>query len=516
MPAQRTPDPRPPTADRALIPVLLLLASLLAVALHLTPLLANDFWIQAKVGELIVETGALPRTALFHYTDAAQFPFVAYEWGPSVLFHSVLATVGYSGAIVMKAAFGVLLLLLVFSLGRELNADPLIAIAIAVLTLLTASYRHFLRPELFGLLCLLLELYLIFRARRTRIRGWLLLVAPVLVVWLNSHGSYLVGFALLPLFAVGDEIDAWVRSRTGGPPFELRATLPRMATYGLVFALGGVGVALSPNGLELLQHSLSLSSANYIRLLVPEWLPTLDPSLREQLPPWPLRLFLLHLVIFASVCAVRFRGLRTWSIVWSATLVALSFDAFRHIALYAYGTSAVLASLLATVSLPQPRRRALGLGLAALLSILIGLVVARGNVLGASVGFGPARPLGPGAVRFLREADARGNAFNSYELGDPLAYHFYPDLRIHIDSRIDIYGAKYMRRYARLMTRWPTLEKHLERHDVEWIVLTRRDWADRIEPMREHLEAAGWRRRHVDADVVIWQRARSRSQPPPP
>jgi len=72
--------------------------------------------------------------------------------------------------------------------------------------------------------------------------------------------------------------------------------------------------------------------------------------------------------------------------------------------------------------------------------------------------------------------------FNSYAYGDQLVYHFYPKLRVTIDSRVDAYGEEYYRAYRRLSGRnellfaAPTeLLEFLDKNQVQTIVVRTHD-----------------------------------------
>jgi hypothetical protein len=479
-----------------------ILAVVLVVLLTLTPLIQTDFWIQAKVGELIWNERSIPRTGLFHYTNARDFPFVAYEWGPSVLFHLLYDRFGYEGAIVVKGVLGVAIFALVFRLAYRINRHAVLAAFIAVLTLLTANYRHFLRPELFGHVCLLLELNAIFEYRRTGRFGWLLAVIPISVLWTNAHGSYLLGIALLPLFATGDLFDAAMRGVLGRERPAWRDALRRSAPYVGVFAMVACAVPMNPHGFDLPRHSLALSSADYIRNLVPEWLPTFE----AQTPPWVHRTYLIHLAVLAAFLALGFRKLRGWAVLLTAFFGYLSQDALRHIAVYALAVSPVLAQLSRHLCASPSCKRLLAGVLAAALALTIGVVRERGNVLGLRTGFERAAPLSEGALAYIREHGFEGNAFCSYDLGDQLIFHFYPELRVNVDSRVDVFGGAYMRDYTLALTRWPRLERHLARYDVRYLILTRRDYASHVSKMRAALDAAQWRLVYGDRRTVIFER----------
>jgi hypothetical protein len=494
-------DP-PGFADPLLIGLVSALGAALVVLLTLTPLVQTDFWIQAKVGELIWSERSIPRTGLFHYTEARDFVFVAYEWGPSVLFHFLYDRFGYEGAVVAKAVLGLAIFALVFRLAYRINRHAVLAAFIAVLTLLTTNYRHFLRPELFAHVFLLLELNAIFEYRRSGRFRWLLALIPISVLWNNTHGSYLVGLALLPLFAAGDFLDAVARSVFQRERFAWRDELRRAAPYVATFVAILCAFPANPHGFDLLRHSLALSGAGYIRNLVPEWLPTFETTP----PPWVHRMYLIHLAVLAAFLALGFRKLRGWVVLLALFFAYLSQDALRHIAVYAVATSPGLAQL-SRDRLGSPRgKRILAAALAAALALLVAVVYERGNVLGLRPGFDRVAPLSEGALGHIREHGFEGNAFCSYDLGDQLIFHFYPKLRVNVDSRVDVFGGRYMRDYMLALTRWPRLEKHLVRYDVRYLILTRRDQAAHGSAMRAVLEAAHWRRVYGDERTVIFER----------
>ena len=64
--------------------------------ISVAPQVANDFWLQATVGELIVSNHAIPTTLLFPFTEIQNAKFNSHEWLPSVLFYGVIQLAGKS------------------------------------------------------------------------------------------------------------------------------------------------------------------------------------------------------------------------------------------------------------------------------------------------------------------------------------------------------------------------------------------------------------------------------------
>jgi len=103
------------------------------------------------------------------------------------------------------------------------------------------------------------------------------------------------------------------------------------------------------------------------------------------------------------------------------------------------------------------------------------LVTQVGNTQGQKPGFGDAAPLNRFAIAWLRAHDISGNVFHSYSYGDQLAYHFYPKVRVAMDSRT--YGKNYYLEYRRmeggnprLLAEPAELGRYLQRYDVRTIV----------------------------------------------
>jgi L-threonylcarbamoyladenylate synthase len=76
---------------------------------RVVPQVSNDFWLQAKVGELIARDHAIPKTILFPFTEIRDARFNAHEWLPSLLFYWLIDLVGEDGLPLVMGAAGVAL-----------------------------------------------------------------------------------------------------------------------------------------------------------------------------------------------------------------------------------------------------------------------------------------------------------------------------------------------------------------------------------------------------------------------
>lgn len=157
-----------------------------------------DVWWHIRVGQDILRTHHFPTVDPFSFT-AAGTPWIAYEWLGEV----ILASVAKLGGIVplfvllVVAASSVALALYYYGTIRTGNCKAgFVPIAVmGTLTILSFS----LRPQMFGYLFLVILLIVLqwFRKGVT----WPLWTLPLLfLVWVNTHGSFIVGIGVLVVY----------------------------------------------------------------------------------------------------------------------------------------------------------------------------------------------------------------------------------------------------------------------------------------------------------------------------
>ncbi len=88
----------------------------------------------------------------------------------------------------------------------------------------------------------------------------------------------------------------------------------------------------------------------------------------------------------------------------------------------------------------------------------------------AGIGIVPGISL-EGAAKFLKDNHLDGNLFNSYEAGNYLLFARYPQNRVFIDGRVDVYGAEGLRLYTAVHHAAKGWEKILDERSVEICVL---------------------------------------------
>jgi hypothetical protein len=189
--ARMQPSLGAPLADAFLIVLFLTLTFLLGAF----PLKDADFYWHLRTGDLIRESGKVPRTDPFTFTRV-DVPWIDLHW----LFQIAISWVYEHGGIVALnlakcVVTSVALLVLVTARRRDW---PVWVMVLAWLpALLVLAGRMYVRPETLTLLYL--SIFLAVISRWDRFPRLALLLPFVQVAWVNSHGLFVLGPILLTL-----------------------------------------------------------------------------------------------------------------------------------------------------------------------------------------------------------------------------------------------------------------------------------------------------------------------------
>ena len=474
----------------------LIVAALLVVLSNLTPISESDFWLQLHVGAEIRATHAIPPTIEYTFTEARDLPFVAHEWLPSVVTSTLFERVGYAGMIVFKCVLACEVILLAFLLARGLGTDETIAALIALGAAAVMNFRFQMRPEIFAFLLAFGATILLSTFLRTGRIVWLLGLPVLALVWANTHASITLGLLLPWIFLAGEAIEDLRAKRA----FRLRAVHLPLAATGIAMALAAL---VNPYGIGLFVHAARFSRLAYLRDNIVEFASTFGAPARGAPYFW---VYVVYALILIAVLAFRWRRLDATALVLVALFGWMSADAIRFTAWLAL--AGTYASARALAGVPGKKLASPGIVLAA-----VGIVAlfARGDVRGHRIGFKNEAPMSESAVAFIRDHGISGNVFNTFSHGDQLVFHFYPKVRVVIDSRIDAYGEAYYLKFRDLCGRSykalgppEDLIAYLARYGVRTIVtrpLDFKNWNDKGHAAA--LEKQGFSIVYADPTTVI-------------
>ncbi len=473
--------------DRLVAMLTLLLVFLIAARYTIGP----DTWWHLRAGAWIWQHKALPMVDPFSFTKAGA-PW-HYPGGVIEVWMYGLYRLGGLGMLNLWTAGMVTLTFAV--VWATAKAHPLLKAAFVLLGALTASPHWMARPFLMTVLLTALFIYLLERWRAGH--RWALWALPMLMVlWVNSHGGYILGVVWWGVYFVA----AWGRCVLAAERPSCRPAVQLTA----VGALLVVAMLLNPYGAEMLRYPFYTLHMKATKALIAEWQ---SPDFHRPIF-LPLLVMLLLLVLGAGWSARRWRleaGLL------AAGMVHMVLNWQRNVDVFAVVTAPILAQTWETVfqhaawrlpvwkvkeqTRPHPRLNLALVALMALAAFGKAGVFALPSVNATLT----ARNYPVGAVEYLRQHHPPGHLFNDYNWGGYLTWAL-PAYPVFVDGRADLYGDDFLEQVVRVMRAQPGWQGVLDYWDVR-LVLIRGD-----APLAEALPAEGWRLLYADDQSVLYGR----------
>src|SRR3989344_9097402 len=153
----------------------------------------QDLGRHIKLGEIIVQTGQVPKVNLFSYTNP-DFPFVNTHWLFGVIAHLFHQVGVLPILLILKVVIFLLSVWLIIKIIPSNKTALLLPIGFIFLHVLRE--RTELRPEIFSFLFTASTLYIL-ESRRL----FLLFLLPLIqLLWINTHIYFFVGLLLQGIY----------------------------------------------------------------------------------------------------------------------------------------------------------------------------------------------------------------------------------------------------------------------------------------------------------------------------
>ncbi len=469
--AENTPArPRRPVPWTSSVFAFAVIGAILAV---LAPALLRDpdtYW-HVHMGNEILATGRLPVDDRWSWTMAGT-PWIAKEWLSQVLFALASRLGGWPGValttiVAVAAAFA---LLAREALGR---LSPLAAALLvgAVFPLVTGHVIA--RPHVLAWVPMVAFAIVLLRAAENA-RAPSPIGLPLMALWANLHGSFLLGLFLLPFFAA----DAMSRANRRD-----RVLLARNWTF------HGIGMAVAtliqPYGLGAWSAALSVLGLDGAGLGIAEWKAADFTSLGA-----------MEVTLLAGIAALATTGRRIplVRLLLILVLAHLALAHVRHMAVFGFLTALLLIEPIAgpkesANELPPHRLLTSAACLAAVVAALS--MFMRSDVVPLSTN----RPIA--ALAAARAAGVSGEVVNEYGFGGWLISE---GVRTFIDGRTELYGAKRVAdwRDAATLADYDAFDRVFSDPRVGWTLLP-----PGLPAVGLLDRTPGWRRLHSDAVAVV-------------
>jgi hypothetical protein len=460
----------------------------LLTALVFTPLsgrLLGDAGIgwHIRTGQQILTVHAIPRVDPF--STQIRKPWIAWEWLYDVIVGWLESSAGLNGVVWLTAVVIAMVFAVLFQLLVKRGTSVLIAVLLTVVAM-SASTIHFLaRPHVVSWMFALVWVWILdsaeSAARNSNRNLWLL---PLLMlIWVNVHGGFLLGFGLLGIFWVGS-LWTWLRLRES----RIEESFEKIAAGKRVRALTVVGLAsaaasfINPYGWNLHAHIYSYLSNRFLMEHIDEFQSPNFHGIAQ-------KCFLLLLLIAIAALAARAQKLTLSGVLVVLFVVYAGLYASRNLPVSStllalmigpiipvFGRAGFVERMRSVDSMLRGHLWPIAATVAALMIAIHGGHAGSRQVMDAH--FDPQR-MPVAAVDFLREQEAPALAAGDYRAarlpqcgphsavlstdywGGYLIYRLYPDNKVVIDDRHDFYDEWFLAEYLTMLHVEPSWSKFL-------------------------------------------------------
>jgi hypothetical protein len=496
------------------------------------PVTDPDFWWHLRAGRLVWETRAVPHADIFSATFAGR-EWVAHEWLSEVVMYAIHRSLGYAGLVVCFALVISAAMWVAYRRCAVAAPHPYVAGFALLLGALAASPTWGVRPQMFSFLFAAVFLAALdgyVKGKSRRAVWWLV---PLTALWANMHAGFALGLALVALTIAGLVLDSWLFEGAGARRVEggvdegnerrgdgsdgkgqgdvsgWPSLWRRVRPLVFVFAACVAAVALNPNGVRLYFYPFETLTSRAMMKYINEWF---SPDFHE------LMFQPLAVLLFATFTAmVLSRGrVRPSSLLLLAATGYAALRSGRNVPFFALAAMPLLAEHSwkwltrqawgAWLSRPE-RRETAGAALKVALNVLLfvaapsALAFARVGRVAARQSADEAQNYPAAAVRFMRENRPPQPVFNEYGWGGYMIWNLYPDYRVYIDGRADVYGDDYLEEFLHAHDGVAGWRAPLEREGVRTVFV--RPDAPLASLLRED---KGWRVAFEDKQAVIFVR----------
>ncbi|GEM_PF-1138778 len=444
------------------------------------------FWHLAN-GRWIVEHSALPTSDPFSFTvtdhnpfrpESARIQFLLKQyWLGQMILYGSWQMAGAAGVVMLRATVYTVIILFIhgWTRRRSPGLPPLLFSGLLGLLLMEIPNE---RPQLFSFLFLPLLLWLLELSESKEQRWPLLLLPVVMILWANTHGSHIMGSALLALTLTARIIV----SRRHREPTPLALLLA--GTTSIVASLA------NPTGTLAWQEFF-------------QTLPAYSATIYENLTPWYAAVqqhdlhpaYWCYLGIALVTISRAGRRIPLWRLLVCGSLLLLSLTGLRYL-IFPLLAAPLLAPYLP--ELPVNRRLAMPilLGLAGWLAMATDGPILRFR---ADDSFPAA------AVEFLRREQPAAELFNHYDWGGYLSWQL-PNRRTFIDGRALVEEISLLQDDIINGNGW---RESMDSYGINTVLIPGLDRASGVPlPLAELLAAApDWRLVFADATALVFVRS---------
>jgi len=384
-----------------------------------------DLWWHIKVGESILATHHFPTTDLYSFTVHGQL-WLAYEWLGEIVLATAQRLGGLRGLDALLIGLGGAVMLAIYAFATIRTGNSKAGFAAAAILLILARPSFSLRPQMFGYLFLALTLIALELFRQGK-RGALWGLPPLMLAWVNIHGSWVIGMGAIFVYWMSGLLEFHV----GGIETQ-RWSADERKRISFVFLLCLCALPLTPYGTRIAMSPFEYASSLPLNVAkIMEWQPMAFNLAGG-------KIFLALLLGFV-VAQIAFR--HTWNLAELALFlfgVVMACLHIRFLLVFVPFFAPVLAMVIARWMRGYDARKDRFVLNAVLMAIVVAGIVryfpSRTELQKIVSDHWPVN-----AVEYLNTHEVPGPMYNAYGFGGYLIWTRGPEHKVFIDGRGDVY-----------------------------------------------------------------------------
>ena len=439
------------------------------------PIRPHDFWWHITIGQEILSTGKIPATDIYSYTaNGNSYPSYQMYWLMEVFLFTIYklggpALVVFIHSLIITSAYVV-----IFWISKKTSKSWRIA-TIGVLFAAALGLNDWnVRPQ--GITFLLASLFLlaIYEYQGSHRWGWLVIFPTGMLIWVNSHGTFVIGLVLIAIW-LGQEILDVLKLRID---FNENSVLKLLLAPGIAFSITLLICLLNPQGLKIVGYISSLTGNSVVQNLVTEWAAPTFNSLMGSI-------FFIGLMGSAVVLALSPKRPNFFQVVSFLVFGLLGLKTSRGSVWFGLAMAPILAEHISHIvtSLKKGNQETKSTKGSLLLNIIFMIVILSMGVISlpwfkSRLPFPPAKaglissetPIQ--ATQVLLEENPPGQVFNAISFGSYLIWAAYPQYQVFVDSRIELFSEKVWMDYLNISNATGDWDSKLKDYGVNTLMLS--------------------------------------------
>jgi hypothetical protein len=439
---------------------------------------------------------------MYAWTLPADQPFFYAAWFAELLFYLLYRLGGLALIIAMRTILiGIAICIVAIEAKRRSNSWRITALVTAILCLMITNNLP-VRTQMWAWIPFITT-YIILKRYAEGILNWrwLLLCPAIMIIWVNVHGSFILGLILPLAFFIGEIISKLVKQSTS-------LNWHQIGWIGCTGLLSGLAIMVNPRFLGIINYTLNLLTNPPSQQLIEEWQSPTPQGLANIF-------FFISVLFFILILAYSKYRLTPTEIILYIGFLWLAWEGQRYVIWYGMISTPILARLIRDIPLKLPafipHKNWLNLVLVVLLFIPVIAVqpwfverfplpdrywqqVLRGSSAGPLISV--KTPIA--AAEYLKSHPG-GHLFNEMGYGSYLIWAI-PEQRVFIDPRVELFPYDQWMEYIHI-NNGINFDETLTKYGVDKILLDKK-----LQPelSSELAEDQLWKLEYDDQYAQIW------------